>query len=206
MKQRELEVMRRALKEAMINLLADGAEKVTQTDMVLFVLKRAMETLGQMRDPEAAWLYGQRTAWPEFGRTIEERFEAYEAELEARLQHNIVEDDRPRKGSADPTGIERMHIVFGSFPYLLVGRNRRRDYRFLCQFAGGKSCGDLAKKAGCHRQTVLDRVNVQLAAIAHRFKEIMPDPVDIAAAVDGLEADRLRRLQVTSGISGKSGI
>jgi hypothetical protein len=188
MNEKDAEVLRAAFKDAMRTQLANGRE-VKPSDLVLTVLQRAMETLRCMRDPEATWLYGQRSLWPEIARTVEERIDAYEAAME-RYEAG-EQPDPPRRSPAEPVEIKRMHVVFGSFPLLIVGRNRRRDYRLLCGYAGGKTLSRLGREVGLTtRQSVFDRVKTQLDAIGGHFRSLMPTPEDMNAAVARIEAAR----------------
>ena len=195
------EVLRGAFKDALKSLVADGAERVTPPDMVRWVVGNAMDTLRRMPDREAGWLYGQRSLWPDIARNYAERLAAFEQELKALLSG---EGDSPRKTPASPLAIRRMHIVFGLFPYLVVGRNRRRDYRILSGMAGGQTSTRLAREIGCHQQTVMDRLKVQLAAIAHRLSKLMPKEYDIELAVSQFDVDRRSREErlESSGLSG----
>jgi hypothetical protein len=182
-------------------LLAEGAEVITHADLVFCVLRQAMDTLRRMPDREAAWLYGQRGFWPEIVHNYAERFDAYEQEIKALLSGG---GDLQRKIAASPLAIQRMHIVFDLFPYLIVGSKRRRDYRVLCGLAGGTSATKLAKECRFSVNSVWDRKVIQTAAIAKKLEKFMPEDDEIATLQGAHEIDRAlrhERLERT-GLSG----
>jgi hypothetical protein len=201
MKEGDAEVLRGAFKDAVKVLLAEGAEAITHADLVFCVLRQAMDTLRRMPDREAAWLYGQRGFWPEIVHNYAERFDAYEQEIKALLASG---GDSQRKIAATPPAIQRMHVVFDLFPYLIVGSKRRRDYRVLCGLAGGTSATKLAKECRFSVNSVWDRKVIQTAAIAKKLEKFMPEDDEIATLQGALEIDRVLRQEGLdrTGLSG----
>jgi hypothetical protein len=197
------EVLRAAFKDAATVLVAEGAEVITHAELVFCVLRQAMDTLRRMPDREAAWLYGQRGFWPEIVHNYAERFAAYEQEVNALLSGE-VRGDSQRKIAATPQAIQRMHVVFDLFPYLIVGSKRRRDYRVLCGLAGGTSATKLAKECRFSVNSVWDRKVIQTAAIAKKLEKFMPEDDEIAALQGSLEVDRVLRQErlERAGLSG----
>jgi hypothetical protein len=196
--EKDYEPLRPAFKEAVKVLLADGAEAVTPADLVFCVLRQAMDTLRRMPDREAAWLYGQRGFWPEITHNYAERFAAYEQEMQA-VMSGEVSGDSQRKIAASPQAIQRMHLVFDLFPYLIVGTKRRRDYRILCGLAGGTPAPRLARESACSVRAVWDRKLFQVNAIAKKLGHLMPSGVEIDALQGAAEVDRKLREERLGG-------
>jgi len=166
-----------------------------------------METLKRMPDPESAWLYSQRSLWPDIVRTQQERLDAYAEDVKRLLSGEESVESLRRKVPAEPIAIKRMYVVFAEFPYLMVGKDNRRNYRIICGFAGGKSAQRIGKEIGMAKQTILDRKNLQLAAIAKKLGKIMPSQVDIKAMRAAHEANqRDRTARYLAGETCDSGV
>lgn len=186
-------VMRRALLDAAATLIANNEDGVTPSKMVLRVIAEAMETLRRLPDPEAAWLYSQRSLWPEVVRSYEEKIEAYYQELNSWLREPGVADRR--RMPASPEQIRRMYVVFDNVPYLLVGRDPRRDYRILCGIASGKSAARVAKEVHVSKRSVFNYLDMQLQAIASALRDVMPDDRAIEALRGKIDVEREMRRQ-----------
>lgn len=173
------EVMRGALLDAAKYLIGRGEEDVSPPKLVLRVLTEAMDTLRRMKDREAAWLYGQRTLWPDIKRTYEERLEAYNEDIKRWISGEDWAEEMKRKTPASPLQIKRMYVIFDSFPYLIVGKDRRRDYRIVCGIAAGKSVRRVAVEARVSRGSVCNYRDLQFEAIARKLEDVMPTPAKI---------------------------
>jgi hypothetical protein len=195
------EILHLAFRDALQALVAEGKERVRPTDLVFYVLQRAMTTMKKLPDPEAALLYSMRSLWPEFTRTQEERMEAYRTELAAIEAGHQSNDSLLRTAQPTPRDVQRMHVIFDVFPKLLVGKNRRRDYQIICGMAAGKEGQQIARSLGLHRNSVYERRDLQMVAIAHKLKAVMPadDQIDAALASHGLEAAALEARLMSLG-------
>ena len=183
------EIMRNALVDAVSTLIAKGEEDISPPRLVHRLVADAMETLKRLRDPEAAWLYGQRSLWPDIARSYEERLAAYQEDIKRWLSGEDMADELRRRTPAPPIQIKRMFVVFEDFPYLVVGKNRRRDYRIMCGLADGRTVTRIAKESGLSRKTVSQFFDLQLAAIAKKLADIMPGREKIEA-IRGLQFAR----------------
>jgi hypothetical protein len=176
-KDRPQAILAGAFSDAAQDLVSNGERHIEPADLVKRVLVKAMEALQRMRDSEATWLYGQRHLWPDIVHTYAERLEAYRQE--------IASGDRPiARGSVAPVEVMRMHVIFERFPYLIVGKTRRRDYRIICLAAGSMKMTKISTIVGCSRDTIYDRQKLQHAAIALALDDLMPKPETVAAMIE----------------------
>src|SRR5215813_2626220 len=181
------EILRLAFRDALHALIAKGEQNVRPRDLVLHVLSEAMCTMKALPDPEAAWIYSMRSVWPEVVHTREDRLDAYYAELLAIEQGKCGSDSLLRKAPPSPSAVLRMYVVFEVFPTFLIGTNRRRDYQIICGVASNTEGKALARKLGLHKNSVYERRDAQLLAIAKRLSAVLPGPEQIAAAYDDHE-------------------
>lgn len=181
-------VLKDALRDAAGDLISNGFTNVTPSMMVFWVLKQAMDTLTRMRDPEAAWLSGERNSMPDIVHSREERLEAYREEMKMLLSGEQSVEESRRRAPAHPVAIKRMFVVFEEFPYMLVGKDRRRCYCILCGLASGKSATVIGRKVGMTKAMILDRKAMQLSAIATKLTKVMPSPRDLSAMIGAYDA------------------
>lgn len=146
--------------------LADSNIPPRPGDVVWAALKESMTTLRRLPDREVGWLYSQHGIWPEFARDEVERLEAYETMLaRIKIGEEPVEALAVRRPPPSARAISRMERVFEWHRYL-TGAQRRRDWRVLCQLAGGTPAAVVGRNNRLHRNSVYDRREVQAGAIA----------------------------------------
>jgi hypothetical protein len=195
------EVMRDALLDAASTIVAREQEPKPPA-LVMAVLTEAMETLRRMPDREAAWLFGQRSLWPDIVHDYQERLEAYQEDLKRWMSGEDLAGELRRRMPAGQAQIKRMYVVFDDFPLLMVGREKRRDYRILCGLASGKGFRRVALEARCSKSAIENFRDLQLTAIANKLRYVMPTESDLDQMKNRLE---LKRRAVEDGYKEKSG-
>ena len=164
--------LRRAFLIAARNSVADGETNPTNEDVVFLALKEAMGTLKRVRDPEAGWLFCQGF-WPQIVQDYEDKLDNFRARLE-RIKNGEEGADEFSQAPPSPDAVARMEAIFEVFPKLLVGVNRRRDWKILCYLGNGLEVMTVARLSECHRNSVMGRRSLQLSRIADKLSELLP--------------------------------
>jgi hypothetical protein len=175
--------LHRALRLAGEVFIADTGEEPLPREVVMRSLVDACDTIRRLPDQERGWLYSMRTLWPEVVRDRQDDHEAYEAML-ARINSGEESADvllPVRRISS--AAVSRMMAVTETYPHLLVGRDRRRDWTILTMLARGYDGKVTARAARCHKNTVYDRRDLQLSRLAEELGKKFPGVFDFSVVM-----------------------
>lgn len=170
------EQLRAAFKVARDNEYACTDRVLDPPGIAMATLTEAMETLKALPDPESGWLFAQGF-WPQIVHDYEDQIENYKEMLRRIASGEEPASALMKKRPPSAVAIDRMQAVFDVYPRCLVGTDRARDWKILCALASGQSYRVVAKLVKCAHSRIGDRRELQLAAIARKLAELMPEPI-----------------------------
>lgn len=145
----------------------------TPAELCFQTLQDALHTLHRLPDKEKSLLRGPPSLWPTIPADEEAKKRIIDELLQAISGGTLCHD----QAACTPRELSNMEAVLMEvFPKAVVGKNPTRDWNILCSLALKKSRGPtLARKFGMSKQAIYKIRDGQLAAIARRLRDLMPD-------------------------------